>query len=122
MNPYDYVNSINSKSGKLDITNQYIPYIINKTFSYFPDTFIHAFYMNECKEMPIDAQYNYLYSTIRKGKRWTKWSKPEVDENILAIQEYYCYNKDRAKEVLKLLTNEQINVIKSKIRKGGVSK
>jgi hypothetical protein len=38
---------------------------------------------------------------------------------VEAVKEYYGYNDEKARQALSLLTNEQINVLKKKVYKGG---
>ena len=71
--------------------------------------------------------YDYLHAAIRKEKRW---ARPETKEEkkareqkealISLISHYYKYNSVRAKEALKILTDEQIEFIKEKTNKGEI--
>lgn len=119
-NPYKFVNAINEKKW-ISIDNDYIPYIINKTFSYFPETFIHSVNMNMYSNLPKDLQYDYYYNTVRKGRRYTKWSKPDNSEKLNIVKQYYGYSSKHAEDALKILTVEQIDIIKEALRKGGLN-
>ena len=61
---------------------------------------------------------DYYLNSIRASKRFSKWSKPIADEDIESIQEYYKVSKVRALEIIKVLSKEQIDLIKIKIIKG----
>jgi hypothetical protein len=119
-NPYKFVNSINDKTAKIPIDNDYVPYIINKTLSYFPETFLHASNMNRYYGLPNQLQYDYYFNSVRKGKRFAKWSKKINLEDLEIVKEYFKYSTRHAEDALKILTLEQINEIKEATRKGGV--
>jgi len=118
-NPYKFVNSINDKH-RIDVDSDYVPFIINRTMSYFPETFIHATQMNIYHGLPNQLQYDYYFNSVRKGKRFTKWSKPVNIDDLEVVKQYYHYSNKHAEEALKLLTPEQIEEIKELTRKGGV--
>jgi hypothetical protein len=46
--------------------------------------------------------------------------KPEKLNDLEVVQEYYGYSKEKARQVLPLLSDEQINYIKLRIKKGGL--
>jgi hypothetical protein len=45
--------------------------------------------------------------------------KKEKIEEVDIISEYFGYSKSKSKDIIKLLTDEQIKTIKSKLEKGG---
>ncbi len=61
-------------------------------------------------------QYDYLLSSISKKKRFSKWIKPEENKDIEVIKEVYGYSDQRAREVLDLVSVEDL---KQFIQKGG---
>lgn len=119
--PFDYLNSINDN--KQDISTPemegYVPFVVNRTLSYFNDTILMANELNIYHQMPKDAQYLFLLNIIRKRKRFTKWHKPQSSDDIEVVKEYYGYSNERAIEALSLLSSEQIQQIKQKVEKGG---
>jgi tRNA G10 N-methylase Trm11 len=46
--------------------------------------------------------------------------KPDENKDIDAIKEYYGYSNQRAKEVLDLLTGEQLSFIHERLSRGGL--
>jgi hypothetical protein len=126
MNPFDFVNSINDKTGNLidrdfDKEKQYIPFVINRAFSQFPDTVMAANSMNTFPHLDKKLQYDFLYNSIKKRKRFSRWPKAEWDEEIGGmICEYYNVSKYRAREYMALMTEEDIEYLKRKTWKGGV--
>jgi hypothetical protein len=79
--------------------------------------------MNIHHHLDKDMQYSFLLNSIRPMKRkFQPWQKSQVDNNIQYIKEYFGYNNEKARDVLRILNDEQIAEIRRKIDKGGVSK
>ena len=123
MNPFDFVNSINYS--KKDIMenpedeNSYAPFVINRSLSYFADTVGIANEMNIKHHLDNRLQYQFLINIIRKRKRFSKWIKPEIENDIDVVKEYYGYSNEKARQILSLLTPSQIDIIRNKVNKGG---
>tara|TARA_Y100000114_G_C11734904_1_gene315614 strand:+ start:25 stop:408 length:384 start_codon:yes stop_codon:yes gene_type:complete len=126
MNPFDYLKSINTTKKNImvdDITEkEYNAFIINRGLSFFPDTVLYANEMNLNHHLDSRLQYDFLINIIKKKKRFTKWVKPQEIANLEVIKEYYGYSDEKAKSVLSLLNNEQIEELKKRIYKGGKRK
>ena len=125
MNPFDVINDISLKKAGLitgDNEKDYNPFLTNRGLSYFPDTIFHAQEMNKLHHLDKKLQYDYLFNSIRKSKRFSKWSKKDNIKDIDAIIEYFGYSRRRAEEVLNILDTEQVKSIKKKLDKGGVAK
>ena len=122
--PFDFINAISHT--KIDLMeqdnaeSQYKPYVINKGLSFYPDTVIQANEMNSRPHLDRKMQFNFLINIIRSKKRYSKWLKPEKLNDLEVVQEYYGYSKEKALQVLPLLSDEQINYIKLRIKKGGL--
>jgi len=123
MNPYDYLNSINMTKKDImvdDITEKsYIPFMINRSLSYFPDTVLFANEMNQYHHLDKKLQFHFFINTIRKRKRFSKWAKPVKESDLEVVKEYYGYSNEKAKQALTLLSEEQLNLLKQKVYKGG---
>ena len=123
MNPFSYLNSINfSKEDVMvdDVAEKgYNSFLINRSMSYFYDTVGIANVMNRYHHLDNKLQYHFLINIIRKRKRFSKWMKPETESDIEVIKQYYGYSNDKAKQVLSLLSPENIKSIKQKVSKGG---
>ena len=126
MNPFDYVNSINITKKDImhdDIAEKgYAGFMVNRALSYFIDTVLYANEMNVNHHIDGRLQYHFLINIIKKKKRFTKWVKPQEIANLEVIKEYYGYSDEKAKSVLSLLNNEQIEELKKRIYKGGKRK
>lgn len=75
--------------------------------------------MNMNYGLDDDLQFQYYLNSIRAYKRpFQKWFKKEENEDIDEIMEYYNCSLEKAKEILSILTEDQIHEIKNK--KGGI--
>lgn len=123
MTPFDYLNSINDT--KQDIMKDevdervYVPYVINRSLSYFNDTVALANELNRYHHLDNKLQYHFLINIIRKRKRFSKWIKPDLVSDMEIVKEYYGYSNDKARQALALLSPEQIEELKKKVSKGG---
>ena len=126
MNPFDFLKSINTtkKNIMVDdiIEKEYNAFIINRGLSFFPDTILYANEMNLNHHLDSRLQYDFLINIIKKRKRFTKWVKPQEIANLEIVKEYYGYSDEKAKSVLSLLNNEQIEELNKRIYKGGKRK
>ena len=123
MSPFEFLNSINDTKKDIMIDDldekDYISFMINRSLSYFPDTVCIANEMNRYHHLDKKLQYHFLMNIIRKRKRFSKWIKPDTDTTIDLIKEFYHYSDEKARQVLPLLTNDQIEILKQKVYKGG---
>ena len=123
MSPFDYVNAINYTKKNImidDITEKaYIPYMVNRQLSYFPDTVLAANEMNRNHHIDNRLQFDFFINIIRKRKRFSKWFKPEQISDLDAVKIYYGYSNEKARQIITLLSTEQINELKHKVAKGG---
>jgi hypothetical protein len=126
MNPFEYLNAINTSKKDLmvdDVAEKaYTPFMVNRGLSYFPDTILFANEMNLNHHIDNRLQFDFLINIIKKKRRFSKWAKPVNIENLELIKEYYGYSNEKAKSVLSLLNNDQINELKARIYKGGKRK
>ena len=98
----------------------YVPFVVNRALSLFPDTLFHVNEMNLNSHLDSKLQYEYLYNSIRKKKRFEKWPWKKVEvSDVDLICDVYKYNRVKAREVLSVLTKEQISELKKQQEKGG---
>ena len=123
MSPFEFVKAINNKQDIIrdDLDEKsYLPYMINHSFSYFPDTVLLANEMNANHHIDNKLQNDFYIYTIRKNpKRFSKWNKVKHDGDFEAVKEYYGYNNEKTRSALSLLSTEQIDIIKKKVDHGG---
>ena len=123
MSPFEFVNAINytKKNIMVDdlIEKAYAPYIVNRQLSYFPDTVLAANEMNRNHHIDNRLQFDFFINIIRKRKRFSKWFKPEQISDLEVVKQYYGYSNEKARQVLTLLSTDNINELKNKVAKGG---
>jgi hypothetical protein len=123
MAPFDYLNSINYNKTDIMIDDMtegsYNGFMINRSLSYFQDTIQFANLMNRYHHLDNKLQYHFLINIIRKRNRFSKRFKPEIESDIEVVKQYYGYSNEKARQVLSLLSPEQITIIKQKVNKGG---
>lgn len=110
---------LEDSNGKIE--EAYNPFIINKSLSHFPDTIMQANTMNQYFELDKKLQYDFLLNSIRKKKRFSRWIKSNIEENVDIVKQYYKVGNEKAVEILSLLNDEQISTIKSELSEGGIS-
>ena len=123
MNPFDFVKSITYT--KQDIMHdlnesEYESFLVNRALSYHQDCLLYANEMNRRFELSRRLQYHYLLNTIRKRKRFAKWSKPVKIDDLKIVMEYYQVSRAKAEEYLNILSNREVEHIRKKMNKGGV--
>lgn len=123
MKPFDYLNSINTNKNDIMDSDEaekiYNPYLINRSLSYFRDTVLISNEMNRYHHADNKLQYHFLLNIVRNRKRFSKWVKPEVVEDIEVVKEYYGYSTEKANAVLPLLSPSELETIRAKVDKGG---
>lgn len=125
--PFDFIKSVSSSKEDLIKTadqpeyveKQYNPFIVNRGFSYFNDTILHANEMNRAHGLFKDAQYRYYLGALRSRNRFSKWHKAEKSDELDNIQKLYQCNRTVAKQYLKVLSDKDLEEINKKVNKGG---
>ena len=84
MNLSKVLESINyTKEDVLDPNGKdYVPFVVNKSLSYFMDTVAYANEMNKYPFRDKRMQYDYLKGSIRKRKRFSGWVKKDKSDVI----------------------------------------
>lgn len=129
MSPFEFVNAINDTKKNLMvgtendelIQKEYNPYLVNKALSYFVDTILYANEINQYSHIDNKLQFDYYLNGVSKKKRFSKWSKKVEVKDINTIIEYYQCNYARALEILSIINNNQLDMLKHKLQKGGVT-
>ena len=122
MNKYDwkYENSItrDKKYQEVNSEEKYIAGRTNKVLSNFIDTILYSNAMNMNRHLNDKMQYEYLFYSIKARKRFFKRDKSSPFDDISLICDYYKYNRKKAEQAVKVLTEEQLYKIKEKLQKG----
>ena len=123
MNLSEVLNAINYDKTPLledDLQEKaYVPFVINRSLSYFPDTILYANQVNHYNQLDNKIQFDYLRLSLRPRKRFSKWIKSQEEDDLQLIKDHYNYSNERATEVLRVLTPNQIEDIRSLYEYGG---
>jgi hypothetical protein len=126
--PFDYINAIShTKENLISGTDNdelaekgYEPYLVNRGLSFFPDTVLYVNEMNIRHGLSKKCQFLYLLNTVRPRKRYSKWFKANLEDDIKIVSEYYGCSIAKAREAMKVLTDDNILVMRKKLEKGGL--
>lgn len=115
--PFDYVKAINK--GVVDpktIDSKmagYVPFVVNRAFSYYFDTLLAANTLNKYPDIPHAQQYAYYAHSFKPRPRFAKWIKPQGQDIIATISEVMSVSHARASEIYLILTDQQITQFES---------
>ena len=120
----DWLNSINhTKQNLIDedpsVEKDYAPYIINRCLSGHIDSVIFSNEVNKYPNLDKKLQYDFLLNSLRKKKRFSPWFRKDQIKNLEIVNQYYGYNNEKAKQVLNILTKEQLSFIRDRLETGG---
>ena len=97
----------------------YSSFMVNKALSFHRDTCLIANEVNKYPNLDSKLKYDFLLNIVRSQKRpYTKWFKRTESSDLLAVKEYYGYSDSKAYDALRILDDEQIAMIKTRINKG----
>lgn len=110
----DILNSINT--GKEPVISrenerEYVPYIVARCFSNFPDTLFHANELNSRGVTDKKMHYDYLFHSLRKRKRFSPWQKRAESGEEEAVGWFYNISKNKARDYLRILKTEDLQKI-----------
>ncbi len=120
----DWLNSINhTKQNLIDedpsVEKDYAPYIINRCLSGHIDSVIFSNEVNKYPNLDKKLQYDFLLNSLRKKKRFSPWFRKDQIKNLEIVKQYYGYSNEKAKQVLNILTKEQLSFIRDRLETGG---
>ena len=127
MGPFEFTKTINETKRNLidedpEVEKDYIPFLVNRSLGYFMDTIMYANEMNQKNSLDHKLQYDFLLNIIRPRKRFSKWLKKSKDDNIDLVKKFYGYSYTKAKDVVDILSEDQLKHIRSKLDTGGLRK
>lgn len=120
----DWLNSINfTKKNLLEedpsLKKDYPPFIVNKCLSGHLDCIMLVNEMNKYHFLDKDIQYNFYINILRKKKRFSPWIRKDKITDLEYVKSYYGYSNEKASQVMKILSHEQIEFIKQRLDTGG---
>lgn len=123
MSNYDwsFENSITRSKEYVSLDKEkYISGRTNKVLSNYIDTTMNANLMNINYMLDDKLQYEFLLNSVTPRKRFFKRTKQKNVSDISLICEYYKYNRKVAEQAAKILTSDQIDIIRKQLEKGGL--
>ena len=120
----DWLNSINFNKDDLTeddehIIKSYPPFIINKCLSGHIDSVLFANEMNRYHFLDKDMQYKFYLNILRKRKRFSPWIRKDKVSDLDIVKSYYGYSNEKARQVMRILSTEQIDYMKKRLDIGG---
>lgn len=99
--------------------SDYVPFTVNRAFSFYPDTLLIANEINIHPHIEKLLHYKYYLYAVKKKSRYTPWLKASKDKDIEFVKEYYMVSGRKAKEILPLLSQNDLKLINTFLEKGG---
>ena len=75
--------------------------------------------MNINNHLDNRLQFDFLLNSIRPRKRYAPWLKTSKIKNLELVKEYFGYSDQKAKDALNILTDDDLEHIRSKLNRGG---
>ena len=126
MSPFEFIKAINETKEDVMVDEftekKYAPFIVNRGLSFFMDTIFQVNELNRNYHLEARLQFDYLLNSVRKKKRYSKWLKPEKLQDLDVVKEYYGFGNEKAKDALRILSEDQLAFIKDKLNQGGAEK
>ena len=122
LSPFDFINAINNSKRDLFVDDngvfvdhsdsEYVKFIINRQFSYFADTIMFANAANiNLNNVPNHSHFDFYRFGIPRSKRFCKWSKKTITDQVTMIAKYYNVSLEKAEQYIKILSKDQIETI-----------
>ena len=119
----EYLNAINhTKENLLDDSQyekKYPAWGVNHALYSHSDMIFLVNEMNINNHLDNKLQFDFLLNSCRPRKRFAPWLKTSKIDNLDLVKEYFGYSEQKAKEALTILSDEDLEYIRSKMNKGG---
>lgn len=124
---FDYVNDLSYSKKRLidelpENENEINQYLINRAFSFGPDTVMYANDMNKCGHITNRMFYEFYFHSLRPVKRFNKWLKKTELDYVELIQRKYNLSYKKAVDAVNVLTPEQLEELRAEMDEGGFEK
>ena len=132
LSPFDFVNAItygkqdmfpvDETTGKRNARtdSEYPKFLINRALSYFSDTILFANVANSTlNNVPNASHFDFYRLAVDRKRRFAKWAKPIDNEDVDLICNHYQINKQKAIEVLTILSPDDLNKLRKLYNHGG---
>lgn len=100
--------------------SDYVPFIINRLYSLYPDTVLTANLINQFPDTEKRLQYKYYIYSVRKRKRFSPWLKYTLPKEVELVKKYYGISTKKAKEMLPFISEDTLQEIEVFLKEGGI--
>jgi hypothetical protein len=125
MNPFDYAHDLITKENLDEGTPErkdYKIFLINRTLSYYSDIVLFINELNRYPDTNTQMHFDFVQNAVPKKRRKKKyWAKGKKLENMQIVKEYYKYSNQKCLDVLSVLSDTDIQTIKTKLYRGGTA-
>ena len=119
----EYLNAINhTKENLMEdpyYEKKYPAWVVNRALYAHSDMIFLVNEMNINNHLDNKLQFDFLLNSSRPRKRFAPWLKTSKVKNLDLVKEYFGYSDQKAQEALTILTDEDLEHIRSKLNKGG---
>jgi Bacteriophage clamp loader A subunit len=119
---FDFIRALSeTKNNVLTRENEktYDCFMSSRSFSYYPDTIMYAAELNKYPAMTRHQHFTYLFHTIRKRKRYTKWGKKTKIADAKLVSGAFQMSERKTAAALKCMTPPEIECLRSLMNQGG---
>lgn len=124
--PYDWTNNISGSKEDIwteEDSGTYCKYVITHALSCYYDCAMLASVMDQYPDIPEKMHYDFLRLSVSpKKKRFAKWHKPEKDEAVEFLGEWFGISRSKARQFLKLISGEDLQKLQNSYDTGGRKK
>jgi len=128
LGPFDFIKSLAKGSRGPDLMTSadnekvYLPFITNRTLSYFPDSILIANELNRLAHLSSKMQFHLYHWTLRPQNRFTKFAKQVKVKNLEIIMAEYNYSREKALAIVDLISPAHLKEMKKRQDEGGTKK
>ena len=101
------------------IERKYPAWVVNHALYSHSDMIFLVNEMNINNHLDNKLQFDFLLNSCRPRKRFAPWLKTSKIDNLDLVKEYFGYSDQKAQEALTILSDEDLEHIRSKMNKGG---
>jgi len=98
---------------------EYPAWVVNHALYSHSDMIFLVNEMNVNNHLDNKLQFDFLLNSSRPRKRFAPWLKTSKVNNLDLVKEYFGYSDQKAQEALTILTDEDLEHIRTKLNKGG---
>lgn len=113
--PFRYVKSIDG-GYDIPVEDDYNTFLINRSYSNFPDTILFANEINQYRGVDPQMHYDFLRGVVTPSKRWGKWHKPINHPKAVLLSKYYSIPMRIAYDYVQFYTEQEFEQIESEIK------